>query len=126
MWYHLYIGKERCPIVDTWWQTETGHILITPLPGITRTKPGSATQPFPGIKAGDPATTTGRRWTSAAGMLALTRPWPGMLRGIYGDMDRYVKQVLEPLDRGRLLHRRRRQARRRRAISGCSAAWTTC
>ncbi len=64
MWYHLYIGKERCPIVDTWWQTETGHILITPLPGITKTKPGSATQPFPGIKAEilkDDASRGGRR-----------------------------------------------------------------
>src|SRR5436190_6705997 len=91
MWYHKMIGGGRCPIVDTWWQTETGHILISPLPGITKTKPGSATQPFPGIKAeilkddGSPVGVGG-------GLLALTRPWPGMLRGIYGDMDRYVKQ----------------------------------
>ena len=91
MWYHLYIGGERCPVVDTWWQTETGQILISPLPGITRTKPGSATRPFPGITAeirrddGSPVDVGG-------GLLALTKPWPGMLRGIYGDMDRYVKQ----------------------------------
>jgi acetyl-CoA synthetase len=91
MWYHLYIGGERCPIVDTWWQTETGHILITPLPGVTRTKPGSATRPFPGIKAEirrDDGTTV----DVGGGFLALTKPWPGMLRGIYGDMDRYVTQ----------------------------------
>jgi acetyl-CoA synthetase len=91
MWYHLYVGRERCPIVDTWWQTETGHILITPLPGITRTKPGSATQPFPGIKA-EIRRDDGTPVDVGGGLLALTRPWPGMLRGIYGDMDRYVKQ----------------------------------
>jgi acetyl-CoA synthetase len=91
MWYHLYVGHERCPIVDTWWQTETGQIMITPLPGVTRTKPGSATRPFPGIKAEirrDDGTTV----DVGGGLLALTRPWPAMLRGIYGDMDRYVQQ----------------------------------
>ncbi|HEX7086778.1 MAG TPA: acetate--CoA ligase [Vicinamibacterales bacterium] len=91
IWYHLYIGRERCPIVDTWWQTETGHIMITPLPGLTATKPGSATKPFPGISAeirNDRGETVG----VGGGLLALTKPWPGMLRGIYGDMDRYVKQ----------------------------------
>jgi acetyl-CoA synthetase len=87
-----------------------GHILITPLPGITRTKPGSATQPFPASRRRSGATTA-RRWMSAAGLLALTRPWPGMLRGIYGDMDRYVKQYWEPVDAGHLLHGRRRKAR---------------
>jgi acetyl-CoA synthetase len=92
VWYHRYIGGERCPVVDTWWQTETGAIMITPLPGITKTKPGSATLPFPGIKAeiktdrGDSIQGVG------GGLLALTRPWPSMLRGIYGDPDRYVKQ----------------------------------
>ena len=91
VWYHLHIGNSRCPIVDTWWQTETGGIMITPLPGITRTKPGSATQAFPGIKAeilndkGEPVPVGG-------GLLAITRPWPSMLRSIYGDHDRYVKQ----------------------------------
>ena len=91
MWYHLYIGHERCPIVDTWWQTETGHILITPLPGITRTKPGSATHPFPGI-AVEIRNEDGSAVDVGGGLLALTKPWPGMLRGIYGDMERYEKQ----------------------------------
>ena len=113
MWYHLYIGHERCPIVDTWWQTETGHILITPLPGITSTKPGSATRPFPGIKA-EIRHDNGSEVRVGGGLLALTRPWPGMLRTIYGDPERYVQQYLEPLDQRRLLHRRRRQARRGR------------
>ena len=91
MWYHLYIGRERCPIVDTWWQTETGHILITPLPGITSTKPGSATHPFPGISV-EIRNEDGSPVGVGGGLLALTRPWPGMLRGIYGDMDRYERQ----------------------------------
>jgi acetyl-CoA synthetase len=91
VWYHLHIGRERCPIVDTWWQTETGSILITPLPGITRTKPGSATQPFPGISA-RVLNNAGDEVPVGGGLLALTRPWPSMLRGIYGDPDRYVQQ----------------------------------
>ena len=126
MWYHQHIGGERCPIVDTWWQTETGAIMITPLPGITRTKPGSATQPFPGHQGRDPATTTATPVDVGGGLLALTRPWPAMLRGIYGDPERYVKQYWSRWTPRRLLHRRRRQARRRRLSSGCSAAWTTC
>jgi acetyl-CoA synthetase len=91
MWYHEHIGGSRCPIVDTWWQTETGHILITPLPGLTTLKPGSATKPFPGVSA-EVRTTTGDAVKHGGGLLALTRPWPGMLRGIYGDPDRYVQQ----------------------------------
>ncbi len=91
MWYHEHIGRGRCPIVDTWWQTETGQIMITPLPGITRTKPGSATRPFPGISA-EVLKNDGTRVQTGGGLLALTRPWPAMLRGIYGDMDRYVQQ----------------------------------
>jgi acetyl-CoA synthetase len=92
IWYHHVIGGARCPIVDTWWQTETGHILITPLPGITKTKPGSACTPFPGIEAdivneeGEPV---------EAGLLVLKSPWPGMLRGIYGDPERYKKTYWE-------------------------------
>ena len=90
VWYHKIIGAERCPIVDTWWQTETGQILITPLPGVTTTRPGSATHPFPGVSA-EIRTQKGDAVTVGGGLLALTRPWPGMLRGIYGDRDRFVK-----------------------------------
>jgi acetyl-CoA synthetase len=92
VWYHRYIGGERCPVVDTWWQTETGAIMITPLPGMTKTKPGSATLPFPGIKA-EIKTDRGESIEGAGGgLLVLTRPWPSMLRGIYGDPERYGKQ----------------------------------
>jgi acetyl-CoA synthetase len=95
VWYWKAIGRGRCPVVDTWWQTETGHILITPLPGITVLKPGSATRAFPGIDAevldeqGKPA---------KSGYLVLRKPWPGMLRGIWGDPDRYVKQYWSKYD----------------------------
>jgi acetyl-CoA synthetase len=92
VWYHRYIGRERCPVVDTWWQTETGAIMITPLPGITTTKPGSATRPFPGIKAEIMNDRGDRLEGAVGGLLALTRPWPAMLRGIYGDPERYVTQ----------------------------------
>jgi len=92
MWYHVYIGGERCPIVDTWWQTETGHILITPLPGITATKPGSAARPFPGVEA-DVVDEQGESVPAGAGgYLVIKKPWPGMLRTIFGDPERYVKQ----------------------------------
>ncbi|MGE0392311.1 MAG: acetate--CoA ligase, partial [Vicinamibacterales bacterium] len=90
VWYHRFIGGERCPIVDTWWQTETGSIMIAPLPGLTGTKPGSATRPLPGISA-EIRRDDGTPVPVGGGLLALTRPWPSMLRGIYGDMDRYVK-----------------------------------
>src|SRR5436853_950260 len=91
VWYHKVIGGERCPIVDTWWQTETGAIMITPLPGLTTTRPGSATHPFPGIAA-EIRNERGDKVEVGGGLLALTRPWPAMLRGIYGDPDRYVRQ----------------------------------
>ena len=91
VWYYKFIGGERCPVVDTWWQTETGAIMITPLPGITTLKPGSATRPFPGISA-EIRTESGDKVEIGGGLLALTRPWPSMLRGIYGDPDRYVRQ----------------------------------
>jgi acetyl-CoA synthetase len=91
MWYHKQIGGERCPIVDTWWQTETGMILITPLPGITSTVPGSATRPFPGIAA-EVRDAKGQRIETGGGLLAVTKPWPSMLRGIYGDPERFVTQ----------------------------------
>jgi acetyl-CoA synthetase len=87
----LNIGHERCPVVDTWWQTETGAILITPLPGITSTKPGSATRPFPGISA-EIRDQKGGRVERGGGLLTLTKPWPSMLRGIYGDPERFRKQ----------------------------------
>jgi acetyl-CoA synthetase len=91
VWYQAHIGGGRCPIVDTWWQTETGMIMITPLPGITATKPGSATHPFPGVSA-EILDESGRIIKEGGGYLALTRPWPAMLQTIYGDPDRYVKQ----------------------------------
>ena len=95
MWYRRVIGGERCPIVDTWWQTETGAIMITPLPALTRTRPGSACRPFPGIQAtllddaGEPVD---------AGYVAVTRPWPSMLRTIYGDDERYRREYWSKWD----------------------------
>jgi acetyl-CoA synthetase len=92
MWYHNVIGKGRCPIVDTWWQTETGMILIAPLPGAIATKPGSATKPFPGVvaevvdKQGNPVP------AGQGGFLVIKKPWPAMLRTIYGDDERYRQQ----------------------------------
>ena len=91
MWYHEHIGGERCPIVDTWWQTETGMIMITPLPGITTTKPGSATRPFPGVDAAVYDDEGNEVGPGGGGYLVLRRPWPAMLRGIYGDHERYVE-----------------------------------
>jgi acetyl-CoA synthetase len=88
MWYHEHIGGGRCPIVDTWWQTETGGIMISPLPGVTVTKPGSATFPLPGVTA-ELVDDQEQPITSGGGYLTLTRPWPGMLRGIWRDPDRY-------------------------------------
>jgi acetyl-CoA synthetase len=86
MWYHETIGGRRCPIVDTWWQTETGAIMITPLPGLTVTKPGTATRPFPGIRA---AILADDGEATPAGYLAITRPWPSMLRTVWGDDERF-------------------------------------
>jgi acetyl-CoA synthetase len=90
LWYHKVIGGERCPIVDTWWQTETGHIMVSPLPGIIATKPGSATRPLPGVDAavfddgGEPV-------SGGEGLLVLRRPWPGMLRTLYREHERFVE-----------------------------------
>ena len=92
MWYHEKIGGENCPIVDTWWQTETGGIMMSPLPGITSTKPGSCTKPLPGVvpaildETGKPVD------QNNGGMLCIAKPWPGMLRGIWGDDERFVQQ----------------------------------
>jgi len=88
MWYHENIGQGRCPVVDTWWQTETGGIMISPLPGVTTTKPGSATFPLPGIGA-EVVDEKGNVITRGGGYLTLTHPWPGMLRGIWGDPERF-------------------------------------
>jgi acetyl-CoA synthetase len=88
MWYHEHIGQKRCPIVDTWWQTETGGIMISPLPGATITKPGSATFPLPGVGA-ELLDDEGHVVTKGGGYLTLTHPWPGMLRGIWQDPDRF-------------------------------------
>ncbi len=88
MWYFTHIGGGRCPVVDTWWQTETGGIIISPLPGVTTLKPGSATHPLPGIGA-EVVDDAGNRVEKGGGYLTLTRPWPSMLRGIYGDPERY-------------------------------------
>ena len=91
LWYHKVIGGERCPIVDTWWQTETGAIMITPLPGITATKPGSATQPFPGVFAEVLDESTGEPVSEGQGLLVLTRPWPSMLRTLYREEERFLE-----------------------------------
>jgi acetyl-CoA synthetase len=91
IWYHQNIGGERCPVVDTWWQTETGAIMITPLPGLVSTKPGSATKQFPGIDA-KILDQQGKEVEVGGGYLAITSPWPSMLRGIWGDPERFVAQ----------------------------------
>ena len=88
MWYHTYIGGERCPIVDTWWQTETGGHMITPLPGVTTTKPGSATNAIPGVVV-EVVDDVGNKIERGGGYLTITEPWPAMLRGIWGDPERY-------------------------------------
>jgi len=91
MWYHRVIGGERCPIVDTWWQTETGAIMISPLPGVTTTKPGSCTRPLPGVVP-DVVTKDGKSQpANSGGLLVMRQPWPAMLRTLYGDHDRFIK-----------------------------------
>ncbi len=110
MWYHREIGKERCPIVDTWWQTETGAIMIAPIPGAVAAKPGSATRPFFGIvpevvtKEGEPVP------DGQGGLLVIRKPWPSMARTIYGD-PRTLRAGLLQRDSRQLLHRRRRASR---------------
>ncbi|MGA2452967.1 MAG: acetate--CoA ligase [Solirubrobacteraceae bacterium] len=99
LWYHKVIGGERCPIVDTWWQTETGAIMITPLPGITATKPGSATQPFPGVFASVLSESTGEPIEEGQGLLVLTQPWPSMLRTLYKEQERFVAAYFERFGR---------------------------
>jgi acetyl-CoA synthetase len=88
VWYHEHIGRRNCPIVDTWWQTETGGIMITPLPAVVTTKPGSATIPYPGIVP-ELVDAKGNKLESGGGFLTIAQPWPGMLRTIFGDDERY-------------------------------------
>ncbi len=95
LWYHKVVGGGRCPIVDTWWQTETGAIMITPLPGITATKPGSCTRPFPGVEAEVYDESGGYPIEHGQGLLVLTRPWPSMLRTLYREDERYIKTYFE-------------------------------
>ena len=95
MWYYRVIGKERCPIVDTWWQTETGGIMITPLPGAIPTKPGSATRPFPGILADVVDLEGNSVKDNEGGYLIVRHPWPGMMRTVYGDPDRFRRTYWE-------------------------------
>jgi acetyl-CoA synthetase len=99
LWYHKVIGGERCPIVDTWWQTETGAIMITPLPGITATKPGSATQPFPGVFAEVLDESTGESVEEGQGLLVLTYPWPSMLRTLYKEEERFIETYFKRFGR---------------------------
>ncbi|HET7444046.1 MAG TPA: acetate--CoA ligase [Solirubrobacterales bacterium] len=103
LWYHKVIGGERCPIVDTWWQTETGAIMITPLPGITATKPGSATTPFPGVSAEVVDEREGTPLAEGQGLLILERPWPSMLRGLYKEDDRFIETYFARFGKERYL-----------------------
>ena len=98
MWYHQIIGKGKCPIVDTWWQTETGAIMITPLPGATPTKPGSGTKPFPGIEMAVMTRDGQEVGANEGGYLVIKRPWPSMLRTIWGDDERYREQYWSQIE----------------------------
>ena len=94
MWYHKNVGKGKLPIVDTWWQTETGGILITPLPGAMTLKPGSASRPFFGVVPEGLRTTARRPAPNEGGKLVIEKPWPGMLRGTYGDAEnKRIKEI---------------------------------
>jgi acetyl-CoA synthetase len=99
LWYYLVIGGERCPIVDTWWQTETGHIMISPLPGLTATKPGSATKPLPGIVEAAVVDDEGNELENEQGFLVFRRPWPGMLRTLYREEERFKEVYFSKFDR---------------------------
>jgi acetyl-CoA synthetase len=103
LWYHLVIGGGRCPIVDTWWQTETGAIMITPLPGITATKPGSATTPFPGVEAQVVDEKGGEPVSEGQGLLMLEKPWPSMLRTLYKEDDRFIETYFSKFGKERYL-----------------------
>ena len=128
MWYHQNVGGARCPIVDTWWQTETGGHMITPLPGATPLKPGSCTLPLPGIMAAIVDETGHDVRTGKGGILVIKRPWPAMIRTIWGDPERYRKSVLPRGLRRQVLPRGRRRgaATSRRLLHASWAASTTC
>jgi acetyl-CoA synthetase len=98
LWYWKVIGGERCPIVDTWWQTETGHIMISPLPGVTAAKPGSATEPLPGVEAAVLDEDGNEVPDGEQGLLALRRPWPGMLRTLFKDDERFKETYFSKWD----------------------------
>ncbi len=115
LWYYRVVGDERCPIVDTWWQTETGGILISPLPGATALKPGSATLPLPGVTP-VLVDAEGKVLEGAVeGNLCIADSWPGQMRTLYGDHDRFVQTYFTHLPR-QVLHRRRRPPRRGRLL----------
>jgi acetyl-CoA synthetase len=103
LWYFKVIGGERCPIVDTWWQTETGAIMITPLPGIVATKPGSATRPFPGVSAEVVSEKEGEPVSEGQGLLMLEKPWPSMLRTLYKEDERFIETYFERFGKDRYL-----------------------
>jgi acetyl-CoA synthetase len=103
LWYQQVIGGDRCPIVDTWWQTETGAIMITPLPGITQTKPGSATTPFPGVEASVVRESDGEPIAEGQGLLILEKPWPSMLRGLYKEDERFIETYFSRFGKSRYL-----------------------
>ena len=98
MWYHRTIGQERCPIVDTWWQTETGGIMLSPLPGVTPTKPGSCTLPLPGVVPDIVAKDGTSQPPNSGGLLVMRQPWPSMLRTLYGDHDRFVETYFSEIE----------------------------
>ena len=118
-WYHRVIGKGRCPIVDTWWQTETGAIMIAPMPGAVPAKPGSGTLPMPGIDWTSSICKAIPSATDREGFLIISKPWPSMVRTIWGDPERFKEQYWTPRS-GRVFHRRRRAARCGRVLLG---AW---
>ena len=98
MWYHRVIGNEKCPIVDTWWQTETGSIMMSPLPGVTATKPGSCTKPLPGVVPDIVSQEGNSLGDNEGGLLVMTQPWPSMLRTLYGDHDRFVDTYFSKIE----------------------------
>ena len=118
LWYYKVIGGERCPIVDTWWQTETGAIMITTLPGAQDMKPGSAGTPLPGIEAAGRRRGAARRPARQQGLLVAARPWPAMLRTLYGDDDRFVETYWSKFGKDDVPRRRRRAQGRRRLLLG--------